>query len=95
MKTLAFPEAVEGLRNDGVTGSNPVSGTTLPQGKSAIPLRKAFRLGAIVGPCWGALAWDMRRTVCGSIRFSFAPQSLAFPPLFALPERRRSLGAIS
>ena len=60
-RRAALAQLVEHIiRNDGVTGSNPVSGTTFSQGKSDAINGKAFRLGAGLGPVWGTLARELR-----------------------------------
>ena len=45
------------IRNDGVTGSNPVSGTTflkaLPPRHRRFPTGRAFQLGRSLGQGWG------------------------------------------
>ncbi len=49
--SAALAQSVEHIiRNDGVTGSNPVSGTILSEGISETPGGKAFQQGAGLGP---------------------------------------------
>ena len=61
MADAALAQLVEHrIRNAGVTGSSPVSGTTYfmahKQRQRRVPLRKAVRLGRRLGPAWGALS---------------------------------------
>ena len=54
--SAALAQSVEHIiRNDGVRGSNPLSGTNLSTGKSKGLSGRAVRLGPRLGPVWGAL----------------------------------------
>ena len=61
--SAALAQSVEHIiRNDGVRGSNPLSGTNPSAGKSSGLGGSTFRLGTRLGPVWGALGRIMGRT---------------------------------
>jgi hypothetical protein len=55
LKRFAFPAACRCLRNDGVNGSGPLSGTTTPTAPAGAPLRKALPPRVALGSSFGAV----------------------------------------
>ena len=61
-RNAALAQLVEHrIRNAGVTGSSPVSGTSPLRRQSYSTGRNGFPMGARLGRAWGALGWEMER----------------------------------